>query len=99
MMIALNCVPVDCADQNKCSSCANTNIENAKMAKHFEIPRLMEGLGDDAIEFIGSTDRSTPFKVYYSPRSIKYNKYKRHSKDRPYVYIERTPNEHNKFDC
>ena len=93
LMIAINCVDVDCDDMNKCP-CKDLP---AKMAKHFEIPRLMEGLGEDAVAYVGSTDRSLPYKVYFTPASLRFAKYKRNAK-KPYVYIEKTPNENNKFD-
>lgn len=91
--VAINCVDVDCEDRSKC--CANPS---GKMAAHFEIPQLMDDLGDSAILYIGSTDRENSFKVYTNPISMKYNKYKRRGADKPYVYIEKTPNEHNMFD-
>ena len=64
MMVAINCVEVDCKDQNKCS--CMSSLANAKMAKHFEIPQLMPGLGVDALAFVGSTDRSHAVKIYYN---------------------------------
>ena len=51
MMVAINCIEVDCKDQNKCS--CMSSLANAKMAKHFEIPQLMPGLGVDALAFVG----------------------------------------------
>lgn len=96
LMTAINCVPVDCKDQNKC---ACKDITNAKNAKHFEIPILLDGLGSDAIEFIGSTDRSESYKVYYTKEATKYQQYKKRGSSKPYVYVERTPNENNMYDC
>lgn len=95
LMYAINCIEVDCKDQNKCQC---MNIGNSKNNKHFEIPQLVDGLGFDAIEFIGSTDRSSPYDVYFDLGASNYHKYKRRNYKRPYVYIERTPNEHNKYD-
>ena len=92
-MIAINCVDVDCEDPSKC--CANPS---GKSQLHFEIPILLEDLGDDAIFYIGSTDRQNAYKVYTNPVSMKYNKYKRRGGDKPYVYIEKTPNENNMYD-
>lgn len=94
LMVAINCVPVSCDDQNKCP-CSDLP---PKMAKHFEIPRLMDGLGDDAVMYVGSTDRSNPFKVYFTPASMRFNKYKKRGSNKPYVYIERTPNANNMYD-
>ena len=101
MMVAINCVEVDCKDQNKCSCISS--LANAKMAKHFEIPQLMPGLGVDALAFVGSTDRSHAFKVYYNLEAIKYQqhyqKYRKKPNNKPFVYIEKTPNENGMYDC
>ena len=101
MMIAINCVEVDCKDQNKCS--CMSSLANAKMAKHFEIPQLIPGLGVDALSFVGSTDRSHAFKVYYNLEAIKYQqhyqKYRKRPNNKPFVYIEKTPNENGMYDC
>ena len=100
MMVAINCVEVDCKDQNKCS--CMSSLANAKMAKHFEIPQLMPGLGADALMFVGSTDRSNAFKVYYNLEAIKYQqhyqKYRKRPNLKPFVYIEKTPNENGMYD-
>lgn len=96
LMIAINCVEVDCKDQNKCPICID--VDNPKMAKHFEIPQLIDGLGASAISFIGSTDREQSYKVYFSKDAVKFNKYKRRKQDKPYVYIEKTPNENGMYD-
>ena len=101
MTVAINCVEVDCKDQNKCS--CMSSLANAKMAKHFEIPQLMPGLGADALAFVGSTDRSHAFKVYYNLEAIKYQqyyqKYRKRYKPKPFVYVEKTPNENGMYDC
>lgn len=100
MATAINCVAVDCKDQNKCS--CNVSLDNPKMAKHFEIPQLLTGLGEDSLLYIGSTDRSTPYKVYYSLEATKcqqhYDKYRRRKSKKPFVYLERTPNENGNYD-
>ena len=101
MTVAINCVEVDCKDQNKCS--CMSSLANAKMAKHFEIPQLMPGLGADALAFVGSTDRSHAFKVYYNLEAIKYQqyyqKYRKRYTPKPFVYVEKTPNENGMYDC
>lgn len=91
--MAINCVDVDCKDPSKC--CANPS---GKSAMHFEIPQLMDDLGDDAIIYIGSTDRQNQYTIYTNPVSMKMSKYKKRNADKPYVYIEKTPNENNMFD-
>ena len=101
MMVAINCVEVDCKDQNKCSCISS--LANAKTAKHFEIPQLMPGLGSDALMFVGSTDRSNSFKIYYNLEAIKYQqhyqRYRKKPNPKPFVYVEKTPNENGMYDC
>lgn len=92
-MVAINCIDVDCADPAKCCS-----ISSNKSALHFEIPQLMDDLGESAIFYIGSVDREVPYDVYFSPSALTMHKYKRRGKDKPYVYIEKTPNENNMYD-
>lgn len=96
LMLAINCIDVDCKDPAKC--CDNPS---GKSAMHFEIPQLVDTLGLDAIDYIGSADRGNNLKsnVYFSVKSAKYHKYKRFGGGDPYIYIERTPNENKMYDC
>jgi hypothetical protein len=95
LMIALNCIPVDCVDPAKC----NCSKGSHKSELHFEIPQLITDLGSDAISYVGSLDRKVPFKVYFDPNLAQTHQYKRRGSKSPYVYIERTPNENNMYDC
>ena len=92
LLLSINCIPVDCADPAKCCK-----FHLAKPTHHFEIPQLMNDIGDDAIEFVGSVDREIQFK-YYTSTSYQYHKYKRNRSNEPYVYIETTPNENGMYD-
>lgn len=92
MMSAINCIPVDCADPSKCCSPSGTT------QLHFEIPRLMDDLGEVAINYIGSTDRTTSYDVYFNRDAIKMHSHKRRGADKPYVYIEKTLNANGKYD-
>lgn len=96
MMSAINCIPVDCADPSKCSSCSG--VSSGKTQLHFEIPRLLDDLGEAAIKYIGSTDRSTSYDVYFNRDAIKMHSHKRRGANNPFVYIEKTPNENGKYD-
>ena len=93
MMSAINCIPVDCADPSKCCS-----FPSHKSQLHFEIPRLMDDLGEVAINYIGSTDRTTSYDVYFNRDAIKMHNHKRRGANKPYVYIEKTPNANGKYD-
>jgi len=94
LAFSLNCIEVDCKDPNKCpcKSVPGTLIQ------HFEIPQLMDGIGRDALLYIGSTDRTTSYRVYYNLKAAEYQKYRRRDVHKPYVYIEKTPNENNMYD-
>ena len=95
LLYSLNCIPVDCKSLDKC----NCNGEDySKPVAHFEIPQILNDFGEDAISFIGSTDKSLKFKVYTNPISFKYHKFKKRGVNKPYVYIDTTPNEHNMYD-
>lgn len=93
LLTAINCIPVDCDNPTKCCNNAAGVSE-----KHFEIPQTISGIGEDAIYWIGSADRKQQFSIYYNPVQASYHKFKKHNKNRPYVYIERTPNENGMFD-
>lgn len=84
---------MDCADPAKC--CVSPS---GKSALHFEIPQLLDDLGENAIYYIGSADREVPYEVYFSPSALTMHKYKRRGKNKPYVYIEKTPNANNMYD-
>lgn len=93
LLYSLNCISVDCKSLDKC---CNSDPEDELVA-HFEIPQIVNDFGEDSIAFIGSTDKSVRFKVYTTP-NFKFHKYKKRGKDKPYVYIDTTPNEHNFYD-
>lgn len=93
MASAINCIDVDCADPAKCC-----NSSSGKSQMHFEMPRLMDDLGEAAISYIGSVDRAVPYDVYFNREALNMHKYKRRGGDRPYVYIEKTPNSNGKYD-
>lgn len=94
VQLAINCIDVDCADLSKCCS-----LPSGKSQLHFEIPRLVDDLGEDAITFIGSLDKETSYKVYFNKEIARMHKYKRRGVDKPYVYIDKTVNANGKYDC
>lgn len=94
LAMSINCVEVDCKDKNKCT-CRGLDGEKSQ---HFEIPQTVDGIGSAAISFIGSTDRSESFKIYYNPDTAVYQKYKKRGSEKPYVYIDKTPNENGFYD-
>lgn len=96
LMLAINCIEVDCKDPSKCCN----NSSNRRIM-HFEIPQLMDGLDIDAIDYIGAADRTNNLKkyTYFSAKAAEHHKYKRFGSDSPYIYIEKTPNENKMYDC
>lgn len=93
LMLALNCIEVDCKDPAKC--CVTSS---GKSETHFEIPILMNDLGDDAIEWIGTVDKEIRYDVHYSLDGLKYRKYKKRGANKPYIYIEKAPNQNGMYD-
>ena len=97
LYISINCIPVDCdKDLERCkciSNCGSTSVA------HFEIPQIVNDYGDLSIDYIGSVDRQLPFNYYTSPISFRYQKYKKRGKNKPYVWIDTTPNERGLYDC
>lgn len=95
LLMSINCIKVDCKDLENCS-CSNT--AEGTPTFHFQIPQLMTEF-DGGIDYIGSTDKQNPFIWYTSPTVMRYHKYRKRAKMRPYVYIDITPNKNNMNDC
>lgn len=93
LMLSINCIDVDCADPAKCC-----DISSGKSNVHFEIPILMNDLGADAIDWIGAVDKTERYDVVLTPDAIKYRKYRKRNANKPYVYIDRTPNKNGLYD-
>ena len=55
--------------------------------------------GELSIDYIGSTDRMNPFIVYTSATALRYRNYKKRKQNKPYVWIDTTPNENGMYDC
>lgn len=96
-MVTLNCIPVDCKDLENCSKCLGGQLEGTPTA-HFEIPPLMTDFGGTGIEYIGTVDHQNSFTVYTSLQYANRHKYRKRRKNKPYVWINTTPNEHNMVD-
>lgn len=95
LMMAINCIPVDCKSMDNCPCDATPD---ANLVAHFEIPQLVNDYGVDAIEYIGSIDKQNPFLVYTDMKQWRMHKYRKRGKTRPFVFIETTPNENNMYD-
>ena len=97
LMLSLNCIDIDCEKLDRCRCREMTECD--ELVAHFEIPQLIGDFGEEGIDYIGSTDRRVPFIVYTSPITWRYHRFRRRGKNRPYVYIDTTPNKNNMYDC
>ena len=97
LVIAINCIDVDCKSLERCS-CKDINPDDTLVA-HFEIPQLISYFGKNAIEYIGSTDRRNKFSIITSLTELENKQYKKRSSRKPYVWIDYAPNENGMLDC
>ena len=98
LYISINCIPVDCKNIERCKCGVSDECSEPPMA-HFEIPQLLVDYGELSIDYVGSTDRQLPFIFYTSSTAFRYHKYRKRGKNRPYVWIDTTPNENGMNDC
>ena len=96
LLMTIPCIEVDCKNIERCR-CNASPCDT--LTAHFEIPQLLTEFGEDGIEYIGATDMSNPFIYYTNPIVMKYHKYRVRGKNKPYVWIDITPNENNMYDC
>lgn len=94
LLMSINCIETDCKSLDKCP--CGTDISAPEI--HFQIPQIVNDFGKSAIEYIGSVDKKVPFTVYTN-YNFKYHKFKRRGADKPFVFIDTTPNENNKYDA
>lgn len=97
LYLSINCVPVDCKDLERCR--CNGQDDCLTPTAHFEIPQIVNDYGSLSIDYIGSSDRQNPFIYYTSSTAYRYHKYRKRGKNRPYVWIDTTPNENGMYDC
>lgn len=97
LLIAINCIDVDCKALERCS-CGKI-AEGSTPIAHFEIPQLVSYYGKQAIEYIGSVDRQYKFQVISSLSELENKKYRKRGNNKPYVWIDYSPNENGMLDC
>lgn len=95
LMVSLNCIELDCKSLDKC---CEPEDNFSKPVAHFQIPQIVNDFGEQAIMYLGTTDKAVQFKVYTSPVAYKYHQYKLSRSKKPFVYIDTTPNENNLYD-
>lgn len=99
LLYSLNCIPIDCDTLDKCP-CDRTAC--GKPIAHFEIPQVMFDFGlGKSIYYIGSSDKQHPFNVYTDSLDTvqTYQKYRKRGRNKPWVYIDVTPNSRGLLDC
>lgn len=97
LYLSINCIQVDCKDIERCK--CNVSDDCMTPTAHFEIPQILNDYGNLSIDYIGSTDRQLPFIFYTSSAAHRYHKYRKRGKNKPYVWIDTTPNENGMYDC
>lgn len=99
LLTSINCIPVDCDALDKCK-CGN--YYNSTPVAHFQIPQLLFDYGlNKAIYYLGSSDKQLSFIVHTRPleKANNIQKYRKRGKDKPWVYIDVTPNSEGLLDC
>lgn len=99
LLLSINCIPVDCEKLDKCPCSSSTC---GKPTAHFQIPQLLFDYGlKKAVYYLGSTDKQHPFIVYTKPFDITstIQKYRKRGKNKPWVFIDVTPNHEGLLDC
>lgn len=95
LYVSINCIPVDCQDIKRC----RCRTMEGTPTLHFEIPQLLNDYSRQSIDYIGSADRQYPFIYYTSSSAFRNRKYRKRGKNKPYVWIDTTPNEKGFYDC
>ena len=98
LYVSINCIQVDCENIERCK-CHTYNDCSDQPIAHFEIPQILNDYGNLSIDYIGSTDRQLPFIFYTSATAFRYHKYRKRGKNKPYVWIDTTPNKRGMYDC
>lgn len=93
LLLPIRCLKTDCTDIERC--CVVEGDE--KLIKHVEIPQIFDGLGFNAIDYFGANDMGLNFTIYTSD-AWKRHKNKRRGGDKPYIWIDTTPNANNMYD-
>ena len=94
LLMAINCIEVDCDSLERCSC-----TDNIKNVKHFQIPQIVTQYGKQAIQYLGSIDRRNKFRIVTSLTELQNIKYKRRQSNKPIVWIDTTPNDNGMLDC
>lgn len=97
LYMSINCIEVDCKDLERCK--CNRGDGCSTVVAHFEIPQILNDYGGQAINYIGSNDMQNSFVYHTSNQGYRYHKYRKRGKNKPYIWIDTTPNENGMYDC
>lgn len=97
LLLSITCIEIGCKSMDKCY--CGIDDPYKEFTAHFEIPQLVTDFGSEAIEFIGSSDKTVSFQVYTNLTSWRYSKYRKRYQKRPSVFVDTTPNENGMYDC
>lgn len=89
LALSINCITTDCKNLESCK-CSTPIVGTPTI--HFEIPQFIE------LTYVGSVDKQTQFVFYTNPMYLNYHKYRKRGKDKPYIFIDTTPNENGMCD-
>lgn len=92
LYISINCISLDCDHSIEQCNC-NFTDDCSTNVPHFEIPQFIE------LSYIGSVDKSLPFIYFTSYQNLNNHKYRKRGKNKPYVWIDQTPNKNGLCDC
>lgn len=95
LLLAINCVDVDCVSLERCCHVNN----NDTLVAHFQIPQVISYYGKQAIDYIGSPDRTNKFQIITSLSELENRKYRKRGKNKPYVWVDFSPNKEGMLDC
>lgn len=94
LLVSIPCVNVDCKDIDRC---CNSDYTLDKI-KHIEIPQVYNDFGSDSIQYIGSLDKMYPYTIYTTD-AFRYHKHRRRGSNKPFVWVDTTPNVNNMNDA
>ena len=97
-LISIPCITLDCSPIEKCpATLPACGLAPGTNILHFTLPLIIQDFAEEAIEYLGSKDRRNPFKVYVDNSYI-YNQYRPRRAEKPYAWIDMTPNSENRYD-
>lgn len=97
LLIAINCIDVDCESLERCR--CGKQSEDDTITAHFQIPQVISYYGKQAIDYIGSTDRQNKFTIITSLSDFNNRKYRKRGQKKPYVWVDYAPNSEGMLDC